>query len=88
MTLPPLVLILFLFWFWFLILLLHADGVVVSHLFLAVDIGITALSITAAIVLGAIVPREETNMAPTTTTMVMMNKMHYGHGIMAGNIAC
>jgi hypothetical protein len=35
---------------------LHPDGVVVSHLFPAVDIGVTALSVTAAVVLGAIVP--------------------------------
>jgi hypothetical protein len=33
----------------------HADGVVVSHLFPAVDISVTALSVAAAIVLGAVV---------------------------------
>jgi hypothetical protein len=38
------------------LLYLHANGVVVSHLFLAVDIGITALSVTAAIFLGTVIP--------------------------------
>jgi hypothetical protein len=36
--------------------LLHDDGILVTHLFLAMDIGIAALSVTAAIILGAVVP--------------------------------
>ncbi len=58
-------------------LLLHADGVLVSHLFPAVDIGITASSVAAAVVLGAIVPQVETKMASTTMTMAMKNEMHH-----------
>jgi hypothetical protein len=34
------------------LLLLHANGVVVLHLFPAADIGVTALSVAAAVVLG------------------------------------
>jgi hypothetical protein len=57
-TLPPLLLLLFLFCFLFLFmfLLLYTNGVVVTHLFPAVDIGVTAMSVAAAIVLGAVVP--------------------------------
>ncbi len=58
--------------------MLHANGVVVSHLFPAVDIGMTALSVAAAIVLGAMVLQVETKMVPTRTTVTMMNEMHHG----------
>ena len=75
MTLPPLLLILFLFLFLFLFLLLHANGVMVSHLFPAADIGLTASSVAAAVVLGTSVPRVETKMAPPTTTMATTNEM-------------
>jgi hypothetical protein len=57
---------LFLFLFLFLFLLLHANGVVLSHLFLATDIGVMALSVAAAIVLGTVVLQVETKLAPTT----------------------
>jgi hypothetical protein len=68
--LPPLFLILFLFLFLFLylFLLLHANGVVVSHLFPAAVIGATV---------GAIVPQKEAKMASRTTTMATMNEMHH-----------
>jgi hypothetical protein len=69
----PLLLILFLFLFLFLFLLLHADGFVVSHLFPAADIGVTASSI-----LGTIVPQAETKMVPTATTMATTNKTLHG----------
>jgi hypothetical protein len=62
----------------FLFLLLHADGVMMSHLFLAMDIGIMASSVAAAIVLSAVVPQVETKMASTMTTMAMMNEMRHG----------
>jgi hypothetical protein len=53
----------FCFAFCFLILFCCSTlmGVMVSHLFPAVDIGVTALSVTAAIVLGVVVLRVETN---------------------------
>jgi hypothetical protein len=35
---------------------LHANGVVVSHLFLPVDIGVTALSVAVAVFLGIVIP--------------------------------
>jgi hypothetical protein len=72
--LPPLLLILLLFLF----LLLHANGVVVFHLFTAMDIGMMALSVAVAIVLGAVVPRVGKKMAPTTMTMVTTNEMRHG----------
>jgi hypothetical protein len=75
MTLPPLLLILFLFLFLFL--LLHANGVVVSHLFPAADIGVTASSVAAAVVLGAVIPRVETKMAPTKLTVATMNETRH-----------
>ncbi len=40
--------------------------------------GVMVSSVSAAVVLGAIVLRAETKMAPTTTSMVMMNKMRHG----------
>ncbi len=49
-----------------------------SHLFPAADIGVTALSVAVAIVLGAIVPHVETKKTPTTTTMAMTNEMCHG----------
>jgi hypothetical protein len=49
----------------------------VAHLFLAADIGVTALSVAAAIVLGAIIPWVETKMAPTTMTVATTNEMHH-----------
>jgi hypothetical protein len=39
-----------------LFLLLYADGVMVPHLFPVMDIGVTASSVPAAIVLGAVIP--------------------------------
>ncbi len=45
---------------------------------MAADIGVMASSVAAAIDLGAIVPRVETKMAPTTTTMATTNKTHHG----------
>jgi hypothetical protein len=59
-TLPQLLLILFLFLFLLLFLLLHANGVVVFHLFPAAGINVTALSVAAAAVLRTVVPRVET----------------------------
>jgi hypothetical protein len=64
--------------FLFLFLLHHTNGAMVSHLFPATDIGVTALSVTTAVVLGAIVLQVETKMTPTTTTMTTMNEKHYG----------
>jgi hypothetical protein len=64
--------------FLFLFLFFHADGVVVSYLFLAANIGMTALSVAAAIILGAFAPQVETKMVPTTKTMATMNEMHHG----------
>jgi hypothetical protein len=75
-TLLPLLSILFLFLFLFL--LLHANGVVVSHLFPAAVISVEASSVTTAIVLGAIVLQMETKMVPTTTTVATANKMCHG----------
>jgi hypothetical protein len=63
-----------LFLFLFLFLLLNADRVVVSHLFLAADIGVTASSVAAAVVLGTIVLQVEIKMAPTTMTVVTTNE--------------
>jgi hypothetical protein len=57
---------------------LHADGVLVSHLFPAVDINVTASSVATAVFLDAIDPRVETKMAPMTTTVATRNEMHYG----------
>jgi hypothetical protein len=86
-TLPPLLLFLFLFLFLFLILVLflvlflflflHAYGVMVSHLFPAVDISKTALFVGVAAILGTVVPQVETKIAPLTTTMAVMNEMHH-----------
>ncbi len=59
-------------------LLLHADGVAVSYLIPAADIGMTALSVAVAVVLGAVVPQVETKMAPMTTMMMMMIEAHHG----------
>ncbi len=41
------------------------------------DIGVTALSVAAAVVLGAIIQQVETKMAPTTT-VVTTNEMRHG----------
>jgi hypothetical protein len=41
---------------WLSLCHLNADGVMVSHLFLVMHISITALSVAAAVFLGAIVP--------------------------------
>jgi hypothetical protein len=67
--LPPLLLI-------YLFFPLQADGVVVSRLFLAADIGVMALSVATAIVLGAVVLQVETKIVPTTTRATT-NKMHH-----------
>ncbi len=64
--------------FLFLFLLHHVNGVVVSHLFLAADISVTALSVATAVVPGAVVLQVETKMAPTTTTVTMANEMRHG----------
>ncbi len=77
-TLTPLLVILFLFSFWFLFLLLHANGVLVSCLFPAVDIGVTTLSVATVVILGAVVPRVETKMAPMMTIMATRNEMRHG----------
>jgi hypothetical protein len=62
-----------------LFLLLHADRfLVVFHLFPAVDISMTALSVAVAIILGAVVMQAETKIAPTTITMGTMNKTRHG----------
>jgi hypothetical protein len=50
-------------------LLLHANGFVVSYLLPAADIGVMALSVIAAVVLGAVVLRVETKLELMTTTM-------------------
>ena len=51
----------------------------VSHLFLATDIGMMATSVAAAVFLGAIVLQAETKTAPPTTTVViMMNETRCG----------
>ncbi len=55
-------------------LLLHADGVMVSHLFLATDIGMTALSVATAVILGAIILQVETKMAPMMLTVATTNE--------------
>ncbi len=55
-----------------------ADGVVVSHLFSAVYIGMTALSVAAAVFLGTIVMRAEMKTAPTTTPTMTMKEMCQG----------
>jgi hypothetical protein len=49
----------------------------VSHLFPAVDIGMTALSVAAAINLGAIIPQVEIKMAPTITAVATINETHH-----------
>jgi hypothetical protein len=64
--------------FLFLFLLLHTDGVVVSHLFPAADIGVTASSVAVAIVLGAVIPQVETKMVPSTMTVTTTNEMCHG----------
>ena len=58
--------------------MIHANGVVVSHLILAVDIGMMASSVATAIVLGAVVPLVETKMVPTMKTMAATNETHHG----------
>jgi hypothetical protein len=59
-------------------LLLHADRVVLSYIFPATDIGVTALSNTAAIILGTIFLRIETKLAPTTKTVAITNETRNG----------
>ncbi len=59
-------------------MLLHANGVMVSHLFLAMVIGARTLSIAVAVVLGTIVLQMETKMAPTTKTVVKTNETRHG----------
>jgi hypothetical protein len=54
-----------------LFLLLHANGVVVFHLFPAAYINMTA------VVLGAVIPSVETTMAPTKMTVMTTNEMHH-----------
>ncbi len=71
-------LFLFLFLFLSLFLLLHTDGVVVSHLFLAADIGMTALSIAAAVVFGPVILQVETKMVPTMKAVSTTNEMRHG----------
>jgi hypothetical protein len=71
------VLLWILFLFLFLLLLLHADGDMVSHLFPAADMGVTASSVAGAIILGTIVPRVEIKMAPMTTTVATTNETHH-----------
>jgi hypothetical protein len=73
-----LILILILFLFLFLFLLLHANEVVVSHLFPAAYLDMTALSVAMAINLGSPVPQVETKMAPMMTTMAMTNETRHG----------
>jgi hypothetical protein len=58
--------------------MLHIDGIMVSNLFPAADISVTALSVAAAINLVAAIPHVETKMTPTTMTMVTMYEMHHG----------
>jgi hypothetical protein len=58
--------------------MLHTNGVVMSHLFPAMDIGGTALSVAAAIFLSAVVPQVETKTAPTTTAVATTNEMRHG----------
>jgi hypothetical protein len=73
------VVVFFLFFvFLFFFLLLHSDGVMVSHLFPAVDIGVMAATVIAAVILSAIVPQVETKMAPTTTSVATMNETCHG----------
>ncbi len=43
----------------------------------AMDIGITALSVAAAIILDAVIPRVETKMASTKTTMATTNETRH-----------
>ncbi len=57
--------------------MLHTDRVVVPHLFLATDIGMTASSVATAIVLGTIVLQVETKMAQITTTVATKNEMRH-----------
>jgi hypothetical protein len=61
-----------------LFLLPHPDGVMVSHLFPAADIGGMALSVTAAVVLSAIILQVKTKMAPMMMTVATTNEMHHG----------
>jgi hypothetical protein len=61
----------------YLLFLLHIDGVVVSHFFPAADIGVTASSDATAIVLGTVVPKVVTKMAPTTMAMATMCELHH-----------
>jgi hypothetical protein len=65
--------VLFCFLFLFMFFLLHANGVVVSQLSPAVDIGVTVSSVAATIILASIVLRGETKMASTRKTVVRMN---------------
>ncbi len=58
--------------------MLHTDGVVVSHLFQAADIGGMASSVSMATILAAIFLQVETKMVPTTTTVVTTNETHQG----------
>ncbi len=57
--------------------MLRVDGVVVSYFLTAMDIGVMALSVATAVVLGAVVQQVETNMAPTTMTMMTTNETHH-----------
>jgi hypothetical protein len=59
-------------------LLLHANGVVVSHLSPAADIGMTDLSVITAVVFGTIVLRVETKMVQTTKTVATTKEMRHG----------
>jgi hypothetical protein len=59
-------------------LLLHANGVVVSHLFPAADIAVTASSVATAAILGVIILQVTTRLAQTMMTMVMLNEMRQG----------
>ncbi len=54
--------------------LLHANRVVVFHIFLAVEIGVMALSAAVTVILGASIPQVETKMAPMTMTVATTNE--------------
>ncbi len=59
-------------------MVLHANGVVVSHLFLATDICMEALSVAVAVNLGDVVLQAETKMVPTTKTVATTKETHHG----------
>jgi hypothetical protein len=60
------------------VFLLHADGASVSHLFPAADIGVTALSVAAVVILGTVVPQVETKIVPMTMIVATRNETRHG----------